>query len=140
MLEADHRRFEELLKQGEETTARARKTRRSLLDSLTSELAAHELKEEKVLYPALKSHAETRDIVLEGFEEHHVADEILSELHRVATDDETWAAKFKVLKENLEHHIEEEEGNMFPTARDILSADRLLELGRRMRALDPSRQ
>ena len=132
ILEREHRRFEELLKQGEETTERARSTRRELLATLTAELNAHELMEEKVLYPALQGHPEAREIVLEGFEEHHVADLIAKELHEVATNDEVWGAKFKVLKESIEHHIQEEEGNMFRLARGIFSREELRLLGARM--------
>ena len=135
LLEQEHRRFEKLLKQGEESTERARKGRRELLETLSAELNAHELMEEKVLYPALQSHPEAKDIVLEGYEEHHVADLIAGELKDVATDDAQWGAKFKVLKENIEHHIKEEEGEMFRLARGILSRDELLELGERMREL-----
>jgi hypothetical protein len=132
LLEADHRRFEDLLKKGEETTARAVKGRTELLDTLTAALNVHELIEEKVLYPALKAHPEARDIVLEGFQEHHVADIIVKELHALAKDDEKWGPKFKVLKESIEHHIQEEEGPMFRTARGVLSGEELRELGARM--------
>jgi hypothetical protein len=132
ILEREHRRFEQLLKQGEESTDQARKTRRELLATLTAELNAHELMEEQVFYPALQAHAETREVVLEGFEEHHIADVIVKELHEVAPQDEVWAAKFKVLKENIEHHIQEEEGNMFRFARGIFSRDELRALGARM--------
>jgi hypothetical protein len=135
LLESDHRRFEALLKQGEETSERAVKGRTALLDALTAALNVHELIEEKVLYPALEPHEEARDIVLEGFQEHHIADVLVKELHEVAKDDEQWGAKFKVLSESLEHHIEEEEGTMFPTARRIMSAEELTALGARMRAL-----
>jgi iron-sulfur cluster repair protein YtfE (RIC family) len=135
LLEADHRRFEELLKQGEETTERAAKRRRQLLDTLTRELNEHELMEEEVLYPALEPHAQTRAIVLEGYEEHHVADVITRELRDVPPDDERWAAKFKVLKESLEHHIQEEERVMFRTARAVFSREELNGLGARMKAL-----
>ena len=138
ILEREHREFEAILKQGEETTERARKTRRELLDRLTTLLNAHELMEEKVLYPALQAHPQARDIVLEGYEEHHVADLIVAELHKVATDDEAWGAKFKVLKENIEHHIEEEEGEMFRLARGIFSRDELRELAERMQAVRPA--
>ena len=133
LLEREHRRFEALLKQGEETTERARATRRELLVTLTAELNVHELMEEKVLYPALQAHPQAREVVLEGFEEHHVADLIVKELHEVATNDEAWGAKFKVLKENVEHHIEEEEGNMFRLARGIFSREELGVLAARMR-------
>jgi iron-sulfur cluster repair protein YtfE (RIC family) len=132
LLETDHRRFEALLKQGEDTTERAVKGRTELLGTLTAELAVHELIEEKILYPALKEHPEARDIVLEGFQEHHVADLILKELHQVARNDEQWGAKFKVLKENIEHHIKEEEGPMFRTARGVMSREDLQMLGARM--------
>jgi hypothetical protein len=137
ILEREHRHFETLLKQGEDSTERARATRRELLATLTADLNAHELMEEKVLYPALQSHPQARDIVLEGFEEHHVADLIVKELHEVATNDEAWGAKFKVLKENIEHHIQEEEGNMFRLARGIFSRDELRALGARMLKIRP---
>ena len=132
LLMNDHRRFEELLKQGEETTERAVKGRTDLLETITVELGVHELIEEKLLYPALKKFPEARDIVLEGFEEHHVADLILKELHEVAKDDEQWGAKFKVLKESIEHHIQEEEGDMFRKARGVMSQEDLAALGREM--------
>jgi hemerythrin-like domain-containing protein len=132
LLESDHRRMEDLLARGEETTDRARQGRREVLDALTTELAVHELLEEQVLYPALKAHPEAKDIVLEGFQEHHVADLIVKELHETATDDEQWGAKFKVLKESIEHHIQEEEGEMFHTARTVLSQDELDAMGAKM--------
>jgi hemerythrin superfamily protein len=135
LLEADHRRFEKLLDEGEQSTERAQKGRREILDALTRELTVHEAIEERILYPALEPHKESRQIVLEGFEEHHVADAIIKELHDVATDDEKWGAKFKVLKENITHHITEEERMMFPAARGVLNREELLGLGARMRAL-----
>ena len=135
MLERDHRRLEELFEKGEKTTERAAKGRMALLDTLKAELEMHELMEEKVLYPALKSHREAREIVLEGYQEHHVADLLVKELERLPPTDERWGAKFKVLKENLEHHIEEEEGEMFRTARAVLGREQLQSLGVRMAAM-----
>jgi hemerythrin-like domain-containing protein len=132
LLETDHRRMENLLKKGDETTARGVKARTELLKTLTRELNAHEHIEETVLYPALRSHPEAKDIVLEGYEEHHVADLIVKELHGLARDNEQWGPKFKVLKENIEHHIEEEEDTMFPTARGIFSREELQALGELM--------
>ena len=120
LLETDHRRMQNLLAQGEQTTERGVKVRTELLDTLTRELNAHELIEEKVLYPALQSHPQAKDIVLEGYQEHHVADLLVKELHGLARSDEDWGPKFKVLKENIDHHIKEEEGEMFRTARGHL--------------------
>ena len=135
LLEQDHRRLEALLKQGEDTTARAIRRRTALLDTVSAELEVHELIEERVLYPALKPHAEAKEIVLEGYQEHHVADLILKELQAMRKSDERWGAKFKVLKENIEHHIEEEEGEMFRKARSVLGRTELQELGARMAAM-----
>lgn len=132
LLEADHRRMEDLLKRGEATTARAVKERGALLDTLTAELRRHEQMEEDVLYPALAAHPEAKDIVAEGFQEHHLADVFVQELHGVASDTEQWQAKFTVLKESLEHHIDEEEGEMFRTARAIFSEDELQAMAARM--------
>ena len=129
LLEKDHRRFEALLEQGETTTERAVKGRTELLNTLTTELNLHELVEEKILYPALKAHPEARDIVLEGYQEHHIADVLTRELLQLPPGDEQWGAKFKVLKESLEHHIEEEEREMFVKARGIFNRDQLLRLG-----------
>jgi hypothetical protein len=142
LLETDHRRMEDLLKRGEETSETSARQRKQLLDTIATELAIHETIEERVLYPALKEHAETRDIVLEGVQEHHVADLIVKELYETAVSDEQWGAKFKVLKENIEHHIEEEEGPMFRKARGVMSQDELIALGRRMATMkrDAERQ
>ena len=140
ILEHDHRRLETLLAQGEETTERALKARASLLETITHELRLHELIEEKVLYPALKRHAKAKDSVLEGYQEHHVADVLIHELHALSPDDERWGAKFKVFKENIEHHIEEEEGEMFRIARSVLSSAEREALGERMRHMKMSRR
>lgn len=121
-----------MLKQGEKTTERAVKERTELLNALTTELNLHELVEEKILYPALKAHPEARDIVLEGYQEHHIADVLTQELHTLPAGDERWGAKFKVLKESLEHHIQEEEGDMFRKARGIFSREDLQALGAEM--------
>lgn len=135
LLEADHRRFETLLKDGEATTERAKKGRSEILKALTSELTVHEAIEEKLLYPALTPFAAAHDLVLESTQEHHVADILVKELHKLDKDDEQWGAKFKVLKENVTHHISEEEHRMFPIARGVLSREEQLALGARMKAL-----
>ena len=135
LLETDHRRFEALLDKGVATTARAVKGRREILATLTAALNVHELIEEQLLYPTLQSHPEAKDIVLEGYQEHHVADLLLEELHDLAGSNDQWGAKFKVLKESLTHHIQEEEGTMFRLARGVLDRDELHALGEKMVAM-----
>jgi hypothetical protein len=135
LLKADHDKVKKLLADGEETTERAEKTRTELFDTLRSEMLIHERIEEEIFYPALKSHPRARDIVLEGYEEHHVVDEIMGELEATDVTDETWGAKFTVMKENIEHHIEEEEGDMFKQARQVFDTAELEELGALMMEL-----
>ena len=135
LLKTDHDKVKTMLADGEATTERAEKTRTDLFAELKAEMMLHERIEEEIFYPALKSHPKAKDIVLEGYEEHHVVDEIMGELQATDVTDETWAAKFKVMKENIEHHIEEEEGEMFKTARQVFDADELEALGARMMEL-----
>ncbi|MBW3613603.1 MAG: hemerythrin domain-containing protein, partial [Chloroflexi bacterium] len=113
LLKDDHDRVKKMLAEGEETTDRAEKTRTELFATLKEEMLIHERIEEDIFYPSLKEHPKAEDIVLEGFEEHHVVDEIMGELETTDVTDEQWSPKFKVMKENIEHHIEEEEGEMF---------------------------
>jgi hypothetical protein len=135
LLKADHDKVKKMLADGEQTTERAEKTRQELFDTLKAEMMLHERIEEEIFYPALKEHPKAKDIVLEGFEEHHVVDEIMGELEATDVTDETWGAKFKVMKENIEHHIEEEEGEMFTQARQVFETDELAQLGERMAEL-----
>ena len=70
--------------------------------------------------------------MLEGYEEHHVVDLLMGELEQLDVADESWGAKATVMKENIEHHIEEEEGEMFKTARSVFDKAELEDLGARM--------
>ena len=85
-----------------------------------------------MLYPALKAHPRARELALEGYEEHHVVDLVLEELDATLVGDEKWAARFKVAKENVEHHIEEEEETMFPATKRAFERADLEQMGARM--------
>jgi hemerythrin-like domain-containing protein len=132
LLKADHDKVKELLAQLEKTTERGVKTRQELFATIKGELAVHETIEEEIFYPELKRHPKAQDIVLEGFEEHHVVDLLMGELESLDVDDESWGAKAVVMKENIEHHIEEEEGEMFKAARSVFDKSELEDLGARM--------
>ena len=135
LLKDDHDEVKKLLEKADETTERAVKTRAALLHEIAVRLTAHEKIEEDIFYPALKAHPKANDIVMEGYQEHHVVDLIMGELKDLDEDDETWAPKFAVMKENIEHHIEEEEGEMFTKARAAFSAEELDELGEQMETM-----
>ena len=134
LLKDDHRKVKKLLAELESTTERGVKTREELFTKVKQELVVHEAIEEEIFYPALKEHPKTKEIALEGYEEHHVVDTVMAEVEGVAYDDEKWGAKFTVMKENLEHHIEEEEGEMFKQARQVFDQDELAQLGESMKA------
>jgi len=132
LLRKDHKKVAGIFEKLEATTERAVKTREELFAKLKEELDVHAHIEETIFYPVLKKEAKTRDITLEGFEEHHVVKILLRELDATGVDSEKWTAKLKVLKENVEHHVEEEEEEMFKSAREVLSKEQVEELGAQM--------
>jgi Hemerythrin HHE cation binding domain len=134
LLKRDHDKVKKLLAELESTTERGVKTRSELFATIKGELTVHETIEEEIFYPALMEMAKTRDITLEGYEEHHVVDLLMGELEDLDVTDETWGAKAKVMQENIEHHIDEEEGEMFEKTRQVFDEAELSELGERMAA------
>jgi hypothetical protein len=132
LLKDDHDQLKKVMEELDGTTERGVKTRERLFTRIQQDLTVHEEIEEEIFYPALKEHPKAKDIVLEGYEEHNVVDMVMEEITNVPYDDETWGAKFTVMKENVEHHIEEEEGEMFKQARQVFDKDELEELGERM--------
>ena len=134
LLKADHEKVAGIFEKLEPTTERGVKTREDLFTQLKHELEVHTQIEETIFYPVLKEADETHDITLEAFEEHAVVKQLLLELNDLAKDDEQWGAKLTVLKENVEHHVEEEEGEMFKKARQVLSDEEAEALGERMQA------
>jgi hypothetical protein len=134
LLKEDHDKVKKILEDLDATTERGVKTREELYTKLRTELVVHEAIEEEIFYPALKEHPKAKELVLEAYEEHNVVDMVMADIDGLPYDDETWGAKLTVMKENLEHHIEEEEGEMFPQSRQVFDADELEDLGERMAA------
>ncbi|MEX2551451.1 MAG: hemerythrin domain-containing protein [Actinomycetota bacterium] len=132
LMKKDHAELKKMMGQLESTTERGVKTREQLFAKIKRELQVHETIEEEIFYPALKEHPKAKELVLEGYEEHHAVDTLVGELETVPFDDERWGAKFTVIKENIEHHIEEEEGEMFSKARQVFDKSELDDLGGRM--------
>ena len=132
LLKSDHEKVAGILESIDQTTERAAKGRDELFARLKEELDLHTKIEEEIFYPALEDSEETRDVTLEALEEHRLVKQLLTELEAAPKDTEEWTAKFTVLKENVEHHVEEEEGEMFPKARKALSEDEIESLGDRL--------
>lgn len=118
--------FRELEKAVEEGAGRKR-----LFGKLRRELRPHMDAEEKAFYPPLVQSEEAREETLESIEEHHVARVLLDEMDGLDEKDERWEAKLSVLKENVEHHIQEEEKALFRKARRVLDAESLREIASR---------
>ncbi len=131
-LEADHKKVAKILDELDDTTERAEKTREEGFAELKRLLDIHAEVEEKVLYPALEELKKTHEITMEAFEEHHVMKILLKELEAMPNDSEVWTAKLAVLKENTEHHVEEEETDMFVKARSALSQEQKDKLAEEM--------
>src|ERR1700716_3456651 len=139
LLEQDHQKVKKLMGEIEKTTERAVKTREQLFNRLVEELTVHEKIEEQIFYPAVKERATSKqleELVAESYEEHHFVDMVKAEIENTPLDSEEWAAKFKVMMENIEHHaFEEEEGKMFPKVRRAFKTDELEDMGTRMQEL-----
>ncbi|RIL01794.1 MAG: hemerythrin [Proteobacteria bacterium] len=117
--------------------------RRDLLDEITRMLRVHTHIEEEIFYPAFREVVGTKkgeEQVLEAYEEHHVVDLVLAELPDIDLESETYKAKITVLKELVEHHVEEEQEEMFPAAEKKLGKERLDELAREMQAAAEEQQ
>lgn len=133
LLKDDHKKVKALFREYESAGDRAHQTKKRIAQQVFAELEVHTAIEEEIFYPAVTSRAdkEGKELVDEGIEEHHVVDVLIAELKQLSPEDDQYDAKFKVLTENVEHHIEEEEGEMLPDAKKTLGGT-LDELGERM--------
>lgn len=136
LLKDDHQKVRKLLKELDDTTNRAQKTRAELLATIATEIRVHSAIEEEIFYPAFKAAGEKSDdgkMYFEALEEHRAAgDLVLPDLLNTDVTSDKFSGRAKVLKELIEHHAGEEEDEMFPRARKLLSKDQLVELGDRM--------
>jgi hemerythrin-like domain-containing protein len=129
LLKEDHRKVEQLFSELESATGKAKL---DVFKQIKTELELHTHIEEKIFYPALEEPEETHDLALEAYEEHAVVKTLLKELGRARTANDEWEAQAKVLQENVEHHVEEEENELFKKADSALSEEELEDLTERM--------
>jgi hemerythrin superfamily protein len=130
LLEDDHKKVRELFRKFEGLGDRAGKSKEKLADQIRTELAVHTAIEEEIFYPGVQDHAE--EMIAEAIEEHNVVDRLLLEIRDMAPDDEQWEAKMTVMMENVEHHADEEEKELFPTVKKAMGMDAMRTLGERM--------
>src|ERR1700710_2242763 len=122
-LESQHSEVADLFSQIEDAGDDA-DLKGDLFEEIADKLAIHAAIEEHHFYPAVKANR-TEDILLEAVEEHLTIKRTLADLLKIDADDKTFDAKIKVLKEEVEHHVEEEESDLFPKVKKILTADAL---------------
>lgn len=137
MLKSDHATVKRLMRELNDTTERATKQREALVAQIERELKMHAQLEEEIFYPAFKAASrgtDAEEMFYEAAEEHHIVDMVLPALKAANPKSHEFKAKAKVLLDLLEHHIKEEETQMFPEARDLFGEEQLRELGDMMQA------
>lgn len=135
LLTADHDRVRELFAEFRSAAEADDETKmRSVQEKIFDELETHTRIEEEIFYPAVREEdEELEDDVAEGLQEHHVVDVLMREV-RELKDMDVFKAKMTVLIENVEHHADEEEEEMFPEVRQRMSESELEELGKQLEA------
>lgn len=133
LIKDDHKKVKDLFRQFE--NARSADRKKKIAEEVFQELEVHAEVEEEIFYPAAKAKAdkEGKELVAEAVEEHHVVKVLIGELQAMREVNEQYEAKFTVLIENVEHHIEEEEKEMLPDAKKTLGDD-IGALGDKMQA------
>ena len=129
LLKTDHEKVAELFDQLESSNGKAKL---QVFAQIKTELELHTHIEETIFYPALEDPKQTHELVLEAYEEHDVVKKLLAQLSKAKSADEEWDAQAKVLRENVEHHVEEEENELFKKTRAALSKEEIETLGEQM--------
>ncbi|MEO7496646.1 MAG: hemerythrin domain-containing protein [Massilia sp.] len=115
MLTAEHREVDDMFKQFESMGDRAKAKKKKLVDEICTALTLHTSIEEEIFYPAVREEVkDAEDICDEALVEHASAKDLISQLQEMDPEDELYDAKVKVLSEQIEHHVKEEEQEMFP--------------------------
>ena len=131
LLKEDHDRVDKLFQKVEATEE---KEHMALFEQIMAELEVHTQIEESVFYPQIKEKGdeELKKLVAEGVEEHRQAKMFLRELDALQSEGERFEAKLKVLMEDIKHHVQEEEGEMFPMIKEQFDESSLQELGKQL--------
>lgn len=115
LLKDDHQKVKQAFAQFEELGPQAFKGKRELADEICSELTIHTQLEEEVIYPAFRKQVkDAKSLVNEAQVEHDSAKVLIEEIQTMASNEELFDAKVKVLSEYVDHHVKEEEQEMFP--------------------------
>lgn len=136
MLIADHKKVKSLFEQFESLSDRSKVSKKKIADQICTELQIHAEIEEQIFYPAVRAAIKDDDLMDEALVEHASAKDLIAQITEIDPGDELYDAKIKVLSEQIEHHVEEEEGDMFPKVRK--AGIDLADLGAQMMTLKES--
>jgi hemerythrin superfamily protein len=136
LLKTDHAVVKKLFESEKKLNKADGKKKESIFNQIKAALTVHATIEEEIFYPAVKAaRAENvKDEVREAYEEHKQIKSLLAQIAGITSADETYDMKIKVLMEDVEHHVKEEETEMFPDAKRFLGEKRLMELGAQLEA------
>jgi hemerythrin superfamily protein len=136
LLKTDHAAVKVLFEKEGQLKKQDGEKKAGLFAQIKAALEVHATIEEEIFYPAVKKarSEHLKDEVREGYEEHKQIKSLLAQISSITPTDETYDMKIKVLKEDVEHHVKDEEGEMFPDARRFLGESRLAELGAHLEA------
>ncbi|MGY1939572.1 hemerythrin domain-containing protein [Nocardia gipuzkoensis] len=136
LLREDHKAIRKLFREFEKAGEDAVKTKGEVVNKIIEALTVHTYLENECMYPEVRKLVpELEEDILESYEEHHVADVLVTELAMMKPDDEHFTAKATVLIENVDHHIDEEENDWFPKVREQLGRKQLQDIGARLQEL-----
>ena len=117
LLKADHEKVKDLFEKFEALSDRSKVNKKKIADQICLELTVHTQVEEEIFYPAIREPLKDDDMMDEALVEHASAKDLIAQISEMDPGDELYDAKVKVLSEQIEHHVEEEEGEMFPKVR-----------------------
>ncbi len=117
LLTDDHKKVKELFEKFEKLSDRSKVNKKKIADQICLELTVHAQVEEEIFYPAVREPIKDEDLMDEAVVEHASAKELIAQISEMDPGDDLYDAKVKVLSEQIEHHVEEEEGEMFPKVR-----------------------
>jgi hemerythrin superfamily protein len=123
-IKQDHRKVEQLFQQVSGGAGDAAR----LFQQIKQELTAHTEGEEQAVYPVLRQHEKTKDLVQHALKEHQEVDRLLHQLMQMPKGDAQWAAKLQELKDAVQHHVQEEEQKVIPAAEKVIPAEQSQEM------------
>ncbi|MCF6157286.1 MAG: hemerythrin domain-containing protein [wastewater metagenome] len=132
MIKSDHKKVKDLFKKMKgKPKGGTRESPEDIFPEIDKELHGHMEGEEKLFYSTLEKEDDLRETILKNYEEHGIAKKMLEDMDKMSKGDEKWMAKLSVLRDVVERHMKDEEGDMFKKARKVIKRDQAQELGKR---------